>query len=57
MLWLIINILCFISATSLVIYAKNIDSSENTEALIYGSFGIVFIAISIISELIRWIFW
>ena len=55
-MWLIINIVLFIVATGLVIYAKHIDRSENIEALIYGSFGIAFIFIAIISELARWIF-
>ena len=45
----------FIIGTGLIGYANHIDSSENTEALMYGAFGVIFLVITVISELLRWI--
>lgn len=55
-MWLTINIIVLIIGLCLIGYAKYIDSSENTEALMYFLFGAIFIVCSGVSGLLLWAF-
>lgn len=52
-MWITINVILLVLGTGFLAYGKHIDSSENTEALMFFIFGIIFFVIGLISSLIR----
>lgn len=55
-MWLVINIIVLVIGICMLCYGKYIDSSENTEALMWFIFGVIFILCSGISHMLRWLF-
>jgi len=53
-MWLTINILILIVGVCFLVYGNHIDRSENTEALMFFIFGVIFLICSGVSGLLLW---